>query len=155
MFHDKFTDERVERINLKAGMISFRITTTLSYIMIIVYGLRRKGVIEIDEPSMQLIIMAPAILGIFFFLGYKWLSGAIRSEVEIAAQKNPKGKRFAFKNIFLLSLLASIGISIFAHFNVFKNDIASTISIGIALLAVFTGISYFTMGKVDEDDEQF
>ncbi|MES2765007.1 MAG: hypothetical protein V4642_04020 [Bacteroidota bacterium] len=153
MFHDKFTDERIERITLKAGMLSFRIITLLSFITTFVFALRRKGVIKIDELSMQEILMAPAIVGIFFFWGYKWLYGAIRSEAEIAAQKYPKGKRFAFKNIFVLSALASAGISVFAYFNVFKNDIASTISIGIFLLAAFTAISYFTMGKVGDNEQ--
>ena len=153
MFHDNFTDERTERITLRAGMLSFRITTALSFITTFVFGLRRKGVIEIDELAMQEIVMAPAIVGIFFFWGYKWLTGALRSEVEIAAQKYPKGKRFAFKNIFLLSAMASACISIFAFFNVFKNDLEITIYLGISLLAAFTAISYFTMGKV-EDNEQ-
>ncbi len=152
MFKNTFTDERTQLITLKAGMFAFRLTTALSFLTMFVFALRRKGLVEIDELTMQQILMLPSTIGIFAFLTYKWLKGAVQSELELSGQ-NTKAKRFAFKNIVLFSILGSVAVSIFSYFYVFKNDLEITLTVGFILLITSIAVSYFTMGKV-QDDEQ-
>lgn len=142
-------DEFTRQITLKAGLYAFNITSILSLLCSVFFKMSRKGIVEIDNDTMSLLLSIPWMGGFIFFSMYRWAKGASGAEREMA---NRSGKSFAFKNILLVSVLSSIAVSLFCYFFVFKRNFEVTLLVGFILLITVAAISYFTMGKVHNDE---
>jgi uncharacterized membrane protein len=99
---------------------------------------------------MSLLLSIPWMSGFLFFSLYRWAKGASGAEREMA---NRESKSFAFKNILLASILGSIVLSVFCYFFVFGKNFEVTLIVGFILMMTITAISYFTMGKVKDNED--
>lgn len=139
-------DEFTRHITLKAGMFAFHAMMILSLISTVLFAMRRNGVIELDEYSMNQIVSLPWQGGIVFFTLYRWMKGAVEAEQELAGRTS---QRYAFKKVFLISALGSAALTLFSYFYIFNGNLEVTLITGFILLATLTAISYFTFRKAE------
>jgi len=109
-------------ITLKAGTFAFHAMMILSLISTVIFAIRRKGVIELDEYSMNQIVPLPWQGGMVFYTLYRWMKGAVEAEHELADRTL---QRYAFKRYFSLRHSARLRLG-FSTTSMFLKEISKS-----------------------------